>query len=336
MMLDDERRHIAALISDFVYRVTYGRDIEQQLAFYVDARSACPNLDGVFVTLVHCVNRIAIDTRRTTAGHGTRKSQAFTKACAAFCYITIPSIVSVASRLDLYLLSGQVALQTGCLGQADACFETALNLVGDLPRTLATAAAGEPLAGSEASDPQPAAGGGQPPRSSEPYLVGYLCSFLATLLVVPDSPERSVLYLPQKLLQCVDRYAWETPTGSNNAGAPTVYLAALDMLSAAARDTYPYGIGDVVSNDQLYGADPKFIGQLHAIGSLVIEKLLAQMKRLGEAQLARAQASLAVELFGRLVLDGDVRRERLATMAANLWALAMKNRDMLDGQKLVS
>lgn len=327
MIVEDERRHISQLISDFVYRVTYGRDIEQQLAFYVDARSACPNLDGVFVTLVHCVNRIAIDTRRNAPANSQRKTLAFTKACAAFCYITIPSIVAVATRMDLYLLSGQVALQNGCLGQADACFESALNIISELPRTVA---ANEHMAGIDA-DPQEA--GGLSPNSNEPYLVGYLCSFLATLLVVPDSPEQRVLYLPRKLLHCVEQYTWDATGGSS--GVCAVYLAALDMVAVSTRDTYPYGIGNVVSNDQLYDGDPGFIAELNEIGSLVIEKLLTHLKRLGEAQQRRAQATLAVELFSRIALVGDVTCERLRSMAAKLWSLAMKSRDMLDEPKLV-
>lgn len=339
MTVDDERRHIAQLIGAFVQRATYGRDIEQQLAFYVDARSAFPNLDAVFVTLVHCVNRLATDTRRlissaaaaaatsngnTNKGQQSRKSVAFTKACAAYCYITIPSIGSVNARMDLYLLSGQVALQNGCLGQADACFEAALNLIAELPRELI----------SVDSDVQA--------RSSEPYLVAYLCSFLGTLLVVPDSPDRGVLYLPRKLLRCVERYDWRpvAATGAIAAAVPTaaatVYLAALDMLAAAAQDTYPYRIAGVVSNDELYGAGPKFIAECDAMGALVAEQLLAQLKTLGDAQQQRAQAALAVEMFVRVVFVGDVAAEKVAQLAANLWALAMKNRGMLDAKLPVS
>lgn len=85
----------------------------------MEARAAFPNLDSVFVTLIHCVNKLAVDTRCIVNGHHTRKTDAFVKACAAYCYITIPSIVSVMTRMDLYLLSGQVALTNVCLGQGE-------------------------------------------------------------------------------------------------------------------------------------------------------------------------------------------------------------------------
>ncbi len=119
LTVEDERRQISNLICNFIKKVDFGRDFEQQLTFYVEARAAFPNLDSVFVTLVHCVNKLAVDTRCIVNGHHTRKTDAFVKGCAAFCYITIPSIVSVMSRMDLYLLSGQVALTNVCLGQGD-------------------------------------------------------------------------------------------------------------------------------------------------------------------------------------------------------------------------
>jgi hypothetical protein len=50
--VDDEKRQIGNLISGFVKKVDYGRDFEQQLSFYVEARSAFPNLDSVHAQLV--------------------------------------------------------------------------------------------------------------------------------------------------------------------------------------------------------------------------------------------------------------------------------------------
>lgn len=41
------------------------------------------------------------------------------QACAAYSFITIPSLSSIFSRLNLYLLSGQVALANQCLSQGE-------------------------------------------------------------------------------------------------------------------------------------------------------------------------------------------------------------------------
>lgn len=69
--------------------------------------------------MVQCVVKLAMDTRRIVKGQHSRKIEAFVKACAAYCFITIPSIVSVMTRLDLYLLAGQIALVNLCLGQGE-------------------------------------------------------------------------------------------------------------------------------------------------------------------------------------------------------------------------
>lgn len=117
LTVEDEKRQIGALICDLVQRVDYGRDFEKQLNYYAEARAAFPNLDSVHIQLVQCVNRQAVNTRRIVRGHHTRRTSAFVRACAAFCFITIPSLTLVSIRLQLYLLSGQVALLNQCLGQ---------------------------------------------------------------------------------------------------------------------------------------------------------------------------------------------------------------------------
>lgn len=110
------------------------------------------------------VNKLAMDTRKIVKGNHSRKTAAFVKACAAFCFITIPSIVSTTQRLDLYLATGEVALANLCLGQADACLEAALNLLPELPKTL------------EVDGRQ---------RSSDFYVQSYVLKLLSFLIIVP-------------------------------------------------------------------------------------------------------------------------------------------------------
>lgn len=300
LTVDDEKRQIGNLISGFIKKVDYGRDFEQQLSFYVEARSAFPNLDSVHAQLVQSVNRLSVETRRIVKGHHTRKTAAFVRACAAYCYITIPSITSVLTRLELYLLSGEVALLNQCLGQADACFKAALSLVPEMPRTIEVDGK---------------------PRTSEPYLISYLCHFLSTLLVVPDSPEQGVLYLTRGLLNVLQHYAWEP----NSNARCVVYLHVLDMLSAAAQERYPYHIEKVDSNDTLYGSDPKFITEINKMCSVLLEEILAHLKYLNTSEQFQKQASLALDLFVRVVVRGDLKEPSLTTLAINLWNLAHRH-----------
>lgn len=114
---EDEFKQIGEILCNIVRRVDYGRDFEQQLSFYVEARGAFSNVDVVLAELVQCVNTLSVNTRQIIKGIHTRKTGDFVRACAAYCFITIPSIVSVKTRLQLYLLSGRVALFNQCLGQ---------------------------------------------------------------------------------------------------------------------------------------------------------------------------------------------------------------------------
>uniref|UniRef100_A0ACB8FLY9 Uncharacterized protein n=1 Tax=Sphaerodactylus townsendi TaxID=933632 RepID=A0ACB8FLY9_9SAUR len=117
LTLEDEKRMLASLINGFLRMVSFSRDFEQQLSFYVEARSMFCNLEPVLVQLIHSVNQLAMETRKVMKGNHSRKTAAFVRACVAFCFITIPSLTSIFGRLNLYLLSGQVALANQCLSQ---------------------------------------------------------------------------------------------------------------------------------------------------------------------------------------------------------------------------
>ena len=63
------------------------------------------------------VCRLQIATLQIVGWKHTTKTAPFVRACAAFCFITIPSLESPLSRLKLYLLCGSVAMINNCMGQ---------------------------------------------------------------------------------------------------------------------------------------------------------------------------------------------------------------------------
>ena len=63
------------------------------------------------------VNLLAMETRRLVKCNHSRKTAAFVRACAAYTFITIPSVSNVISRLKLFVLSGRVAVANGALSQ---------------------------------------------------------------------------------------------------------------------------------------------------------------------------------------------------------------------------
>lgn len=133
----------------------------------MNCRSSFPNLDSVLSALIRCViYRLAMSTRTIMNGNHSKRTGAFVKACVACSFITIPSITSVITRLDLYLITAEVALANLCFGQADACFEAALNLLQEYPKTIEVDSR---------------------PKSSEFLLQNYINKFLSLLIVVPVS-----------------------------------------------------------------------------------------------------------------------------------------------------
>uniref|UniRef100_A0A673M2C9 VPS35 endosomal protein-sorting factor-like n=1 Tax=Sinocyclocheilus rhinocerous TaxID=307959 RepID=A0A673M2C9_9TELE len=274
LTLDDEKRSLSLLINGFIRMVSFGRDFEQQLSFCVEARATFCNLEPVIIHLIH--------------------------ACAAYSFITIPSLTSIFSRLNLYLLSGQVALANQCLSQADAFLKAAVSLLPEVPRTIS-------IEGKQ--------------RSSEPFLLDFINNFLSTLLVVPDHPEQGVLYLVRGLLNMVQDYTWE----DNSDAKIRVYISALPLLAAMSQESYLYTIPKVDSNETLYGGDPKFIAEINKLCETLIAQVLDHLKGLGRDEGVRRQSSLAFSLFGCLLAHGDLRNNKLNQLAVNLWNLSHKH-----------
>ncbi|XP_034414392.1 VPS35 endosomal protein sorting factor-like isoform X1 [Cyclopterus lumpus] len=300
LTLEDEKRSLALLIIGFIRMVSFGRDFEQQLSFCVEARATFCNLESVLVQLIHTVNQLAMETSRVMRGNHSRKTAAFVRACAAYSFITIPSLSSIFSRLSLYLLSGQVALANQCLSQADAFLKAAVSLLPEVPRSISVEGK---------------------LRSSESFLMDFINNFLATLLVVPDHPEHGVLYLVRGLLNMVQDYTWE----DNSDAKVRVYISALPLLAAMSQETYLYSIPKVDSNETLYGGDPKFLSEINKLSETLIGQILDHLKALGrDEQSTRRQGALAFSLFGVLLAHGDLRNNKLSQLAVNLWNLSHK------------
>lgn len=52
LTVEDERRQIGEILCNIIRKIDYGRDFEQQLNFYVEARAAFANIDAVLFQLV--------------------------------------------------------------------------------------------------------------------------------------------------------------------------------------------------------------------------------------------------------------------------------------------
>ncbi|XP_066185721.1 VPS35 endosomal protein-sorting factor-like isoform X3 [Sylvia atricapilla] len=221
-------------------------------------------------------------------------------ACVAFCFITIPSLSSIFTRLNLYLHSGQVALANQCLSQADAFFKAAVSLVPEVPKMIS-------IDGKM--------------RPSDAFLLEFLCNFFSTLLVVPDHPEQGVLFLVRGLLNVIQDYTWE----DNSDDKVRIYTNVLHLLSAMTQEAFIYHVDKVDSNDTLYGGDSKFLAEINKLSETVVSQILDHLKTLGKEETVKRQSQLAFYFFNTILAHGDLRNNRLNQLSVSLWNLAQKH-----------
>lgn len=83
-----------------------------------------------------------------------------------------------------------------------------------------------------------------------------------------------------------------------------------------------------MSNDQLYGADPKFINEINEIASGILDEMLAMLKTFSDK--VKLQCSVAFDLFERVATKADLSDDKIFQLALNLWNLTVKNRQVME------
>ncbi|XP_063821753.1 VPS35 endosomal protein-sorting factor-like isoform X2 [Ostrinia nubilalis] len=291
--VDDESKVCAELINKFVQAVTYEDDLEQQLNFYVECRSAFIKLDAVLIALVHAVNALA-------ARAGARRLRWLQRACAAYCFVTVPSLPCALARAQLYLLAGQVALLNNCIGQAEANFKALVGLIPDIPEFLLEDGQRKP---------------------TNVKVSGIMSDFLSTMLIMPDNVDSNCkAYLLSGFIKMIERIHWKKTD-------PLYYatlLRILDVLSEMTQENYAYHIDSVLSNDKLYGGEEEFLEAIDKHATNICQELLVVLKMLGDAKETKKQHNLALEMFWRVVRRGELNKATMMSLAANLWMLSQK------------
>lgn len=297
---DDEKRQVARLICKTLDRFGFFDDFEQQLTLYVDARGYFYSMDAVVAHLVHLVNTLAVRTTDKVYGRHTRKTASFVRACVAYAFITIPSIMDHFLRLKLYIETASVALINNCLAQADAILKSAISFIIDVPTTCKV--------------------GETKVKTTESNLIEVIQEILSLLLIAPDSPELGVLYLFDGLCNAVSKYTWP----ENSDGECVVLMKCLTFLSVAVQAEYPYSIENVESNDTLYGGDERFIKKCREKGAEIIERILERLKSLGQQKHFKRQSNLCLDLFDIMIRYADLNQSHLLELTVNLWNLSRK------------
>ena len=284
LSVDDERRQISFLLCRFIALIDFKNNLEQQLNVLVDCRAAFPNLDSVKDRLVLSVVKLAVKANAMMKGKHTRKTSAFVKACLAYCHITIPSIDDVFRRLYLFLQCGQVALMNNCLPQTDTFFKAAISEIPDIPKTYSVQFQSSKT-------------------STEPKLIEFIESFLASLVVVPGHPEHGPFYLISGLRNAISKYSWS----EDNLGDIEVLINMLPVLACWSQRKLPYTIDQVDSNDVLFGGNKMFLDECAQQFNDILSEVLRGLQPTPDdaPKIKKRRAEIMVQLINVLVSITD-------------------------------
>jgi NhaP-type Na+/H+ and K+/H+ antiporter len=111
----------------------------------------------------------------------------------------------------------------------------------------------------------------------------------------------------------------------NQSTQSVIYLCIIDTLCCFAQENYSNHLPNLISNDQLYGSDPKFINEINELATSVLNDLLAMLQAMSTDR-PRLQSVIALELFERVATKADLTDDNLCKLAINLWNLSVKNR----------
>lgn len=256
--------YVSTLLCSFIDKIDFGRDLEQQLNFYVECRGAFCNIDSIKDKLIHRVSGLAMKTLKFVKGKHSKKTSTFVKACLAYCHITIPSIADVFRRLELLLLCAQVALVNQCLPQTDTFLKAAISLIPEMPSHF------------EEDGKR---------FHYEDRLSAYLLSLLSTMVISPGHPEHGPFYMVQGLFNAMPKFQWQPFTGV----LPRVYCSIIALLCTYSQKRLPYHINGVQSNDELYGNGKSYMTELAQHMNVCIEEILRLLASFNECSQASAK-----------------------------------------------
>lgn len=112
---------------------------------------------------------------------------------------------------------------------------------------------------------------------------------------------------------------------SSQSTQATIYLHIIDILCFFAQETYPYHLQNVISNDQLYGNDLKFINEVNELATGILSDLLVMLQAMSSER-PKLQSIISLELFERVATKSDLTDDKMFQLAINLWNLSIKNR----------
>ncbi|CAJ0932361.1 unnamed protein product, partial [Mesorhabditis belari] len=232
----EEETKRTRIVCSALDRFSLSSDPERCLQWLVECRASLAEMDGVVRHIVRLFLTLGLQVQGTHKATAAKAN--LMRACIANLHITIPSLPSPDDRFNFALQAAHLALYANSLPQTDALVRICIESLMDAD-----------IDGAQ--------------------FVARLNHLLAFLVYVPDSPEKSPLYLFGAVLAVVERRTWDGWTSERGA----CLVHCLDFLWAAGQPEYPISFPNVHSNDELYGGSAEFKDHLNLLAGEILNRL---------------------------------------------------------------
>ena len=102
------------------------------------------------------------------------------------------------------------------------------------------------------------------------------------------------------------------------------------MLTIISQNEYPIKIKYLITNDQLYYSDKKFLNEINIISTDILENLLNIIKNYGKLKLYNIQMNVIIDLLIKLILNTNINNDNVYTLINNLIIFLKKNINKID------
>ncbi|KAH7827557.1 uncharacterized protein MONOS_5633 [Monocercomonoides exilis] len=266
---EDELNRMDKMLVQFATKVDLGRDIEQQLTFYVDLRRVFPKYELLKTKIVLFVNGLAMKTCRFVNFHHTKRTLSFVKGCVAFSHVTCPSVADVGDRIRLLIDSACVAFANNLIGQAEVLLRLMITQILEMPATKTIR--------SETVD-------------TEPELVELVSEMMSLLVIAPGHPTFGAFVLIRALIKVINDYSWRPDTGSRGI----LFSRMVWLLATLGQKRLPFKAKDVDSNDALYAQMPEYMEELVGLMVETVNQAYDDVRRLRESTTTEGKKALAM------------------------------------------
>jgi len=280
-------KRISQLICRFLKNLNFGKNLEQHLNVLSEARASFSSMEMVTETLIQASLEICMRAHQFVKGKHNLKTLAFLKACISYAHITIPSLEDLPTQFKLFVLSSQVALVNGLIGEAEALVKAAVSLIPELEKTI---------------------------HEIEPSIH----SLVSQMVFLPENPaSTSGFLLPANGLfnSIRDLHKNQTPLKVR------VLISLMRYLNTQTQLRLPATIFRVDSNDKLMSGNEQFSKDLSELLSVVVEELMEILSQIYEAKdLSQENLELIVSIY--IALEDVYDREESSQLDALLTRMA--------------